>query len=155
MKIKHTTWLRALAPLLLITQLSGCADMALKKPEIRVASIEAGKSTLLEQDFKVMLRVQNPNNKALKAQGLYVELSANGQQMATGISNQPIDIPAMGEGMLPMTVHVSMIELIKQAGTVMDSNGGKLRYHISGYLDGLNGWGRIPFSRDGDWTLPR
>lgn len=152
---KHAgSWL-LIGSLLLLTQLVGCADLSLKKPEIQVASIEAGNATLLEQDFNVVLRVQNPNNQPLQTQGLYFELSTNGQKLATGISNQPVSIPAMGEGKLPVTLHISTIEMLKQASRVLDSGEPKLRYHIKGYLDGLNGWGRIPFSRDGDWTLPR
>lgn len=154
MKIKLPLLLNSVSALLIITQLAGCADLSLKKPEIQVASIETGRTTLLEQDFNVVLRVQNPNNKELKAQGLYFELSTNGKKMATGVSNQPILIPAMGEGTIPITLHTSMIDLLGQAKDAVDNHQGKLRYHITGYLDGLNGWGRIPFSRDGDWKLP-
>jgi LEA14-like dessication related protein len=146
--------LQGCSALLLISQLTACAELSMKKPEIRVASIEAGKSSLLEQDLNVVLRVQNPNSQPLKAQGLYFELSSNGEKMATGVSNQPILIPAMGEGLLPITVHMSVIDVLKQASHALDSSDGKLSYHITGYLDGLNGWGRIPFSRDGDWKLP-
>ncbi|BEV73684.1 LEA type 2 family protein [Paludibacterium sp. THUN1379] len=140
---------------MLLALLVGCSNLALKKPDVQVANIETGKTTLLSQDFTVTLRVQNPNETALNAQGLSFELMANGKKVANGLSNQPISVPAMGESLVPLTVHTSIIDWLQLAGAAMQQGKTSLNYQINGYLDGLNGWGRIPFTRSGEWQLPK
>jgi LEA14-like dessication related protein len=141
--------------LALILCLSSCASLVLKKPEVRVASIELGKSSLLQQDLKVVLRVQNPNAIALNARGLYFQLSSGDEQMASGVSDQAISIPAMGEGMVPLTVHTSMLDWLKLASDKLGNGNGVLNYRVSGYLDDVDGMGRVEFKRDGAWQLPQ
>lgn len=151
----YTAFAKRLALVLLpIALLTGCSDLALKKPEVQLASIQAGRTTLLEQELIVTLRVQNPNDKALQAKGLYFDLSSKGKKIASGVSNQPISIPAMGEGLVPLTVHASLVEGLALASAALQGDKPGLEYQISGYIDGLNGWGRIPFSRSGEWKLP-
>jgi LEA14-like dessication related protein len=134
--------------------LAGCAGLTdLKKPEVQIASIQTGTSTLLEQELIVTLRVQNPNDRALEAKGIYFELSSQGKRIATGVSNQPISIPAMGEGQVPLTVHASLLDSLALARAALQGDQPALQYQLSGYIDGLNGWGRIPFKRDGEWKL--
>jgi LEA14-like dessication related protein len=139
--------------LLSISILAGCSGLSMKKPDVQVASIQPGRTTLLEQELIVTLRVQNPNDKPLEAKGLYFELSSNGKKIATGVSNQPISIPAMGEGQLPLTVHASIIDGLSLASAALQEDKPALQYQITGYIDGLNGWGRIPFKRSGEWKF--
>lgn len=137
-----------------LTLLVGCSDLGLKKPEVKLVSIAAGKTTLLSQDLTLTLRVQNPNAQVLHAQGMTFDLQANGQAIASGQSNQPIEIPAMGEGLVPLTVHTSLLDWLQLIGAAAQQGQKTLRYQINGHLDGLNGWGRVPFSRSGEWPLP-
>lgn len=147
--------LARVAAVMLMLGLGGCAGLSdLKKPDVQVVSIEPGKATLFNQDFSMVLRVQNPNNRELKAQGVYFELSSNGQQLATGVSNKPIVLPPLGETTIPLTIHASLGDLIRLAGAAFSSGNPSIGYHISGYLDGFGSWGRIPFSRDYQLKLP-
>ncbi|MBV8047933.1 MAG: LEA type 2 family protein [Paludibacterium sp.] len=146
--------LRRLALLAALSLLAACGSLNLKKPEVQVADIQAGHSTLLQQDFTVTLRVQNPNDRELSARGLAFELKSHGKTLATGLSNQAISIPAMGEGTVPLTVHASLLDLIQLAQNALEQGDGTLDYQISGYLDGVEGWGRIPFKREGNLKVP-
>lgn len=147
--------LARVAAVMLMLVLGGCAGLGdLKKPDVQVVSVEPGKATLLGQDFTMVLRVLNPNNRELKAQGLYFELSSNGQQLATGVSNKPIVLPALGETTIPLTIHASLGDLFRLAGNALTSGKPSIGYHISGYLEGFGNWGRIPFSRDYQLNLP-
>jgi LEA14-like dessication related protein len=134
--------------------LSGCASMTLAKPEIHVTRIQLGKTSLAGQDFEVELSVKNPNALPLNAKGLYFELWANGQKLATGESTRPLTIPANGEGTVPISLHTSLAAWLNQAGVALGSGQKTVNYRIEGYLDDLDGWGRLPFSRDGSWALP-
>lgn len=144
------------APVLLAAALmTGCNGITpLKKPEVQIASIQAGRTTLLEQDLIVTLRVQNPNDRPLEAKGIYFDLNSKGKKIASGLSNQPISIPAMGEGQIPLTVHASLMDGLALASAALQGDQPALEYQITGYIDGLNGWGRIPFKRSGEWKLP-
>lgn len=154
MKILKNTWLRFGAAFALISLLAGCADLALKKPQVEVVSISAGRTTLLRQDFAVVLRVSNPNSRDLNAKGLAFELSSGDKLLATGASEQPIAIPAQGNGNITLTVHASMVDALGLVRQALDQGATSVPYHVKGTLDGLNGWGSIPFSTDGSWKLP-
>ena len=65
--IKHT------AALLLIAGLSGCAswfESSDKDPEVRLERVELVQAKLLEQRFKLHMRVDNPNDSTLTVRGL-------------------------------------------------------------------------------------
>ena len=96
----------------------------------------------------------NPNNLPLNAKGLYFELSSEGQKLATGVSDQAIAIPPLGESLVPVTVHTSIFDWLKLAGNAPSQDQPALKYHVEGYLE-LNGWGKIPFSSQGAWKLPQ
>ncbi|HJV07083.1 MAG TPA: LEA type 2 family protein [Chromobacteriaceae bacterium] len=139
---------------LLAVLLTSCASFSLQKPQIHIADIQPVKTTLLEQSFDLTLRVQNPNNRELTAKGISFDLNVAGEKLATGVSNQAVAIPALGEGKIKLRLYTSLGSWLKQAGKFMEKPDGKLDYEIKGYLDGLNGWGRIPFTSRGSWNNP-
>lgn len=134
--------------------LSACSLWGLQKPEVHVTQITPRSSTLFEQTFDITLRVTNPNDQALSAQGLVFDVNLAGQKIATGISNQAIQIPARGDGLVTVTVRTSSITWIKQLGKILDSGSGNADYTIDGHIYGLNGWGDIPFKTTGQWKVP-
>jgi LEA14-like dessication related protein len=155
MKSTPSNWLRhGSIMLLLIALLAGCASLGFKQPEFQLASISMGRTSMLEQEFKVDLLVSNPNSLPLNAQGLHLELEISGKKMATANSTQPVSVPAHGSGHVLLSLHTSLIDLLQQAGKATDDQG-RLHYKLNGYLDDLNGLGRIPFSRDATWNMPR
>jgi LEA14-like dessication related protein len=136
--------------MILLALLAGCAGLPVKQPEIQISGISMGKSSMLEQEFKVDLLVRNPNSIALNAQGLYAELVINGKKIATANSLQPITVAAQGSGHVQLDLRASVFELLQQAGKATDSQG-KIHYQINGYINSLV---RIPFSRSGEWKMP-
>ncbi|KMN76768.1 LEA14-like dessication related protein [Chromobacterium alkanivorans] len=135
--------------------LSGCAALNYQKPQVSIADVKPGRATLFEQSFDVSLRVSNPNNLALNAKGMTLELNVAGEKLATGVSNQAIAVPALGEGLITLQLHTSLAGWLKQIGKAMEAgNGGKLEYQLNGTLEDLNGMGRVPFRSKGEWKLP-
>ena len=50
---------------------------------------------LLQQNFAVKLKIQNPNDRALPVSGLHAELNVGGEQIASGVSNRAFVVPAV------------------------------------------------------------
>ncbi|WP_293762239.1 LEA type 2 family protein [uncultured Aquitalea sp.] len=147
--------LRKLLVLAALLGLAACAGLGLKKPDISLADIKPVSASLLEQSFDVTLRLQNPNNLPLSADGLQFDLLLAGNKLATGVSNQPIKVAALADTTFTVRVHTSLTGWLKQVGKLMDGNTRQLDYQINGRLEGLNGFGSLPFTSKGEWKLPQ
>lgn len=142
-----------LACLIVCLWLAACSTLGLQKPQVSLVDIRPAASTLLEQNFDLVLRLQNPNRLPLSASGLSFELSVAGEHLANGVSNQAISVPALGESEIKVRVHTSLGSWLKQLGRVLQGDG-KLEYQLQGRLEGLQGIADLPFSSSGAWQLP-
>jgi LEA14-like dessication related protein len=142
----------ALLALLFVT---GCASLIGQKPEVRVIDIQPQSATLLEQTSKLVLRIQNPNDKPLSADGLAFEIKLADQSFGNGVSAGPIAVPAYGDTTVDVTLHTTLAAWLRQAGSFIDGQHSTLPYEISGHLNGLNGWGTVPFRSHGELKLPK
>lgn len=138
---------------LLCLWLVACSTLGLQKPQVSLVDIHPAASTLLEQNFDLTLRLQNPNRLPLRASGLSFELSVAGQHLANGVSNQAISVPALGESEVKVRVHTALGSWLKQLGKVLQGDG-QLDYQLQGRLEGLQGIASLPFSSSGAWKLP-
>ncbi|MDN0074518.1 LEA type 2 family protein [Crenobacter sp. SG2303] len=144
--------LLALAALLLVT---GCASLSLQKPQVSVIDIEPQQATLLEQSFKLTLRLQNPNDRPLSADGIAFQIRLADSDFGNGVSNGPISVPAYGDTTVDVTLHTTLAAWLRQAGRFLDGQHQSMPYEISGHLNGLNGWGTVPFKTQGELKLPK
>ena len=145
--------LAGLLTLLLCLWLTGCGTFGLKKPQVSLVDIRPAASTLLEQNFDLTLRLQNPNSVPLRASGLSFDLSVAGQHMASGLSNQAVNVAALGESEIKVRVHTSLGSWLKQLGKALQGDG-RLEYQLQGRLEDLQGIASLPFSSNGEWKLP-
>ncbi|MBV6417345.1 MAG: hypothetical protein CMLOHMNK_02007 [Steroidobacteraceae bacterium] len=142
----------AFAALLLV----GCAATRFETPEIRIVGIELQQSDLFQQRFKVHLRVQNPNDRALPVKGITANMELNGEEFAQGIAGDSFTVPAMGEAEFDMLLTANMAGAIlrlvtdMQRGKAADS----LEYRMHGKLSLASGFLRsIPFDEKGSLEL--
>ncbi len=102
----------------------------------------------------VKLRVQNPNDQALRFNGSFVRLDVDGRRFATGVSNQAGTVPRYGETVIAIPMSVSMLDLARHAmGALGGSPRDKLGYELSGKLDG-EGFSGLRFHSTGELSLP-
>jgi LEA14-like dessication related protein len=107
--------------------LNACSLMAPKfnRPDVTVISIEMRGGNLLQQNFAVKLNIQNPNDRALPVRGLHTELSVGGEQIASGVSDRAVVIPAYGESEFDMTITanlaLTLLKLTDKAAQHADS----------------------------------
>ena len=97
-----------LLPLLLVT---GCSTMGLDdfdEPEVELVGLEPLPSQGMEARFLVRLRIVNPNSTALDIDGMAYEVYLRDSRILSGVSNQPLAIPAFSEETAELEVAAGM-----------------------------------------------
>lgn len=148
--------LRLLLLTLAISVLASCASLPnYEPPRVSVVGIEPAKGEGMEMRFNVKLRIQNPNTIAITYQGMVVDLIVDGRRIATGLSNQPGNVPSYGETIYTLPVSVSGYDIARQFIDFMQKpQQNSIPYEISGKLEsGL--FGSVRFSDKGLLKLPQ
>jgi LEA14-like dessication related protein len=102
-----------------------------ERPNITVIGIELRSGNLLQQKFAVKLNIQNPNDRALPVHGLQAQLNIGGQEIATGVSDRAVTVPAFGESEFDMTINANLaLALLKLADKANGSD--SIEYEIRG-----------------------
>jgi len=148
--------MRILTGAALLVLLSACAATRFETPHLQVVGIEMVQSELFEQRFKVRLRVQNPNDRALPVQGISAKMQLQGEDFAQGVAGESFTVPAFGEAEFDMMLSANMAGAILRLATAMrdKKNTDKLDYRVSGKLSLSSGMFRsIPFEESGSFGL--
>ncbi len=142
-----------LAAILLSLGLAGCAHlMQLEAPDVQLTRLEILEPTpgALEQRFAVGLRLINPNNRAIKLNGLDFELEVNGQRLARGVSDRPFELPRLGDAETSVIVTTSLYDVLRQAVLLGDRRTTALDYRLRGRLHlGVGLLRSLPFDHRG------
>ena len=139
----------------LALSLAGCAGLpaGMEAPTVTLADLGiGGNSTLFEQEFKLRLRIQNPNNEELRIDGVSFALEINDAPFATGLGNQAVTVGRFSSGVLPVEGYSSIGGMVRQIGGFLQGDLRAVRYRIRGSLS-LAGGTRIPFDRRGEFDF--
>lgn len=146
--------MRSIPLLLLAVALSGCALFVpkLETPRLSIVDVQVLKANLMEQQLRVRMRVENPNDRTLPVQGLSYTVYLGGQQFATGVSDTSFVVPALGTAEFDMDVTANA------AGALFTflsrPRGQGIDYRMKGRVELTRGWLRsIPFEQSGTFTL--
>ncbi|MFI4884630.1 MAG: LEA type 2 family protein [Steroidobacterales bacterium] len=146
--------MRSVSLLLVAVALSGCALIVpkLQTPRLSIVDIQVRKANLLEQDLRVRMRVDNPNDRSLPIKGLSYTVYLGGQEFATGVSGASFVVPALG------TAEFDMDLAANAAGALFailgKPRGQGIDYHMKGRVELSHGWlHSIPFEESGTFTL--
>lgn len=141
--------------LVLLLLIGGCADFpygTIEPPQVFLSDIRLDSVRLLEQRYRLELRVQNPNDVDLPIGGMNYRLSLNGEEFATGVSNRSWTLPAYGE-------QVITIELVSDLGRVLEQfrrlekRGGAVDYDLTGGIQLGRRGPELPFRTAGRLQL--
>jgi LEA14-like dessication related protein len=138
----------------------GCATMApsLEAPRISLVSMTQQPSSDMETAFQLELRLINPNDTPLNLKGIDCRLDINDSTIASGVSNERVQLPALSTLVYPVTVYASASDFIilmvrLMAGSHRSPEDFELIYNLRGRVflaDGLPGLNRLTFSSEGD-----
>jgi LEA14-like dessication related protein len=119
--------------ILVFLGLSGCSLFVpkLEKPTLSVVRVQMLKSDLWHQEFRVRIRVQNPNDRVLPVKGIVYELDVEGQELAHGMSGDSFVVPALGEAEFDMSVSANMANMLIK---LLNKNGNQVEYRIYGKI---------------------
>ena len=108
---------------LLLLALGACAGLPARMEPLSVtlSDIRPAQIGLLEQEYAIRIRVQNPNNTAIPLAGLSYQIELNGEPFARGVSKQTAAVPAFGEIMLDATAVGNIGGLMAQVVQVQRS----------------------------------
>jgi len=142
-------WLPIIAALAVV----GCTGIKpdLKTPELSVVSVGMVSGDIFSQQFRVRLRVQNPNDRELPVKAIDYHLFLQGDSFAEGVSDAPFVVPAVGETEFDMLVRTNFVSSIGRLLSRLETTGSRqIQYEMSGkvFID-LPFVGGIPFSDTG------
>ncbi len=143
---------------LLFVALSACSTLPINDPlppTVSVDQIRLGKFTLRNQEVNLRLKVENPNRFDLPLQLLSFTVNVEGDELAKGLSDQAVTIPASGEALLDISLSSSRLFKFVVA-YLQDLTQGKTEtgYTVTGFVKLANWPQRIPFDVDGVLEAP-
>lgn len=97
--------------IVLLSYVSGCSTLGsggFKKPDIQLVDVELVHAKLLEQQFILHFRVDNPNSKSLPIRGINYRVLLNDTPLASGSNNQWLTVPANGYAYFKIPVHTNL-----------------------------------------------
>ncbi|WP_414039705.1 LEA type 2 family protein [Acidithiobacillus sp. M4-SHS-6] len=136
----------------MILPLTACSAFPTHSPQVQLENIHPQTVGLLSQTFDLDLKISNPNSSALSAKAGEARLYVQNRQVAYGLLNKPVHIPAYGSRIVSVPVTGNLLPLLGDLSTV-DSRKG-LPYAVKGYLVMGIFNSRIPFSVTGALHLP-
>jgi len=137
--------------------LSACSLMAPKfnRPNVTVIGIELRGGNLLRQNFAVKLNIQNPNDRALPVRGLHAELNVGGEQIASGVSDRAVVIPAFGESEFNLTITANLALALLKLADRANQHADSIDYDLTGAASiDLPFLRNLPFHQTGTLKLP-
>lgn len=146
------------ALLLSLLTLGACTGLMpkLEPPQLALSGVELVKGDLLRQQFRVRMRVTNPNDRVIAVRSVSYTLELGGEELGRGLSGSAFDIPARGEAEFDMTVTAdiagTLLRLLDRArGSGMPDT---LEYRLRGQVKLAHGFARdIPFDETGSLSL--
>lgn len=149
--------LRCLAVMFFAVTVSGCKSIPTHKPiapKVSIAAVKPLNLSLSGQKINFTLRVNNPNDYDLPLRSLDFIASFAGDDIAKGISDKAVTIPANGEALVDIVVVAGLGKLLGQIKSMARTKEFNLNYGVKGTVK-LDNWPtRIPFDVAGVLEQP-
>lgn len=128
----------------------------IKTPQIQVVGIKIVEGGLLEQSYKVKLRLYNPNRIALPVKVFRYRVELVGERFLKGQTEAPFRIPARGATEFEVSARTSLVRLGRSLVNLLMRPYSGVDYCITGDIDlGLPLLRGVPFSYRGNVDVLR
>jgi LEA14-like dessication related protein len=148
--------LKRLLPVALALCLAACSLFTPKfnRPTVSVVSIDMRGGNMLQQNFAVKLNIQNPNDRAVPVNGIHLELTVGGEQIASGVSDRAFVVPPLGESQFDMTIKANVALALLKLADKMGQHSDSIDYELTGGASiDLPFLRQLPFHQSGSFPL--
>jgi len=141
-----------------LVMLGACSSLPISdpvSPTVTVDRIRLGKLSLRKQEVDIRLNVENSNDFDLPLQMLAFTVNVEGDELATGSSEQSVTVPANGAALLNVSVSSSrLFRFIFEYIQAVTHGKTQTDYNVKGFVKLANWPRRIPFDVDGVLDAP-
>ncbi|TRX73322.1 LEA type 2 family protein [Pseudomonas mangiferae] len=134
--------------------LSGCSTWftgSFVRPDVRLLKVDVVKARLVEQEFLLRFRIDNPNDVSLPVRGLDYTVYLNDILLASGESNRWFSVPANGHYTFDVPVHTNLWRHIRYIVKLLEKPDEPVRYRLQGEVRTGMLFGKdVRLQRDGE-----
>ncbi len=141
------------AAALILTGACATVRTPVEAPHVTLAGVWLIDINLLEQRYRMRLRIQNPNPFSLNIDGLNYRVDINDKEFARGVSNQALDVPRYGVDLLDVEAVSTLAGIMRQLMELERGTPNSLKYRITGKVSLRNRVFQVPFDYEGEVTL--
>lgn len=160
MKTPFSSWpgkgMRVACLLLLSLLLSSCStwfSQDFKVPDVQLVNVDLVYARLLEQEFLLEFRIDNPNEQSLPIRGMTYDVKLNDIRLGRGQSNQWLTVPAYGDARFNLHVHTNMWQHVRSLMATLKDPNQPIRYSLDAELKtGMMFNKKVPIRRQGSFT---
>jgi len=122
---------------MLASLLAGCVSVPadFKQPGVSVVAVKPRVINSMTPEFDILLRITNPNRKALEIAGLSYEVRLAGTKVIAGVARDLPRIEAYGEAEVVLRAHADLLGSLGVLSRLMDDPGAPLDYEFSAEID--------------------
>ncbi|MGV8844808.1 MAG: LEA type 2 family protein [Pseudomonas sp.] len=119
----------------LLSGLTGCSSGitgSFKDPQVHLIKVDLVKARLLEQEFILRFRIDNPNAADLRVRGLIYSLYLNDVKLTEGEHSDWFSVPAYGHRVFVVPVRTNLWRHARQVVKALESPDQPIRYRLVG-----------------------
>jgi LEA14-like dessication related protein len=125
-----------------------------ERPTLTLTGIQMLGGNMLQQNFLVKLRIQNPNDRVLPVRAVHAELHVGGQEVASGVTNRAFVVPAFGSSEFDMTITANVAMTLLKLANKINKHADSLDYDLTGAASiDLPFLRDLPFHQNGSFSL--
>ncbi|AYF85743.1 LEA type 2 family protein [Pseudomonas sp. JS3066] len=134
--------------------LSGCSTWisdSFQDPDVRLLKVDVVRAKLLEQQFVLRFRIDNPNDVSLPVRGLVYTVHLNEVKLASGESSTWFTVPAHGSQTFEVPVRTNLWRHMKYIVKLLEKPDEPIKYRLQGEVKtGLMFGKSVHLSRNGE-----
>jgi len=138
----------------LFSGLAGCSTWftgGFQDPDVRLIKVDVIRAKLLEQEFVLRFRIDNPNGMSLPVRGLVYTVHLNEVKLAAGESNAWFTVPAYGHHVFEVPVRTNLWRHMKYIVKLLEKPDQPIRYRLQGEVKTGLLFGRsVQLARNGE-----
>lgn len=139
-----------------LAALGACSLVAphFEHPRLSVVHVDVEGAQLLMQRFRIRIRVENPNDRALPIRAISFTMQLAGEDFGYGATAAPFTVPARGEGEFETIVTTDLATTLMKILPRLKDRSQPIEYRLTGKVEtDLAFLSTVPFDQRGSFLL--